>query len=63
MILYHTIRLTSIDADRTAVLDIETMKSEGRREGVFSVLDSFNKKGYVLTAVNKHDYYLTKRVD
>lgn len=63
MVLYHTIRLTSLDATKTAVLDVETMKSQARDENILAVIDNFNKQGYYLTAVSHHDYYLTKRID
>lgn len=63
MILYHTIRLTSIDGRRTIAMDIETMETACKGENVFAVIDSLNKQGYLLTAVHQHDYYLTKRID
>jgi hypothetical protein len=63
MIIFHTIRLTSMSEEQTVVFDVETKAVEGKPEGVYSVIDDYNKKGYKLTAVNHHDYYLTKRMD
>lgn len=63
MILYHTIKLTDVTEKKTSVFDVETRELTSILENVYTVVDDLNKTGYVLTAVDHPNYYLTKRVD